>query len=140
MTVDNAKTLLDMIEGLHSHWQTLWTVFYTVAAALVALVASDKINWKWTSHVSIVFSIVFSIFAFGNYEALCDMRIERQALVEFGSSIPGMDSSLLRMIEASGPPKPWELNLYHWSLWLLVIALFWVLPKRSGEGAKSTTP
>jgi fatty-acid desaturase len=43
MDATEAKNLIELLAGRSAAWSSLWTMFYTIAAAVVGVVASGKL-------------------------------------------------------------------------------------------------
>ena len=128
MNITDFKDLMSLLADRSSAWQQLWNLLYTVAGAIVALVASGKVPPQYRRLVSVLTTIGFLVFATGNYRALETMRVQREAVVAFVKAQSGGNPQLLALAEASAPPTENELRLYHWGLSLFVSGLLFALP------------
>lgn len=131
MDPSDAKNLIELLAGRSSAWNALWTVFYTVGAAIVGVIASGKLLSKHRTAASTIAVLGFLIFAFGNYRALEEMRKQREAVVEFvkKKAAEKQSTEITALAEASAPPTVVELRAYHWSLTLFVVALLVLIPR-----------
>lgn len=131
MDPSDAKNLIELLAGRSSAWNGLWTVFYTVGAALVGVIASGKLLSKHRTAASAIAVLGFLVFAVGNYQALEDMRKQREAVVAFVKNKAGEKQSteIAALAEASAPPSTVELRVYHWSLSLFVVTLLVLIPR-----------
>jgi hypothetical protein len=74
MEASTARELIQLLADRSSAWQSLWTVFSTVSAAVVGLVASDKLLVRYRMAASLVAVVGYLVFAVGNYQALNKLR------------------------------------------------------------------
>jgi hypothetical protein len=123
-----AKDLIELLAERATAWHALWAVFYTVSAAVVALVASGKVATKRRWLVSAIVAVGFLFFAGGNYLALEQVRKQRVALVEFVKEKAVKELHVRTAAEALMPPSVCELRAYHWGLCLFVVILLFAIP------------
>lgn len=128
MEASVAKELIALLAERSSAWQAYWTVFYTVAAAIVTLVASGKLLPKFRKLASAIAVVGFLVFAAGNYQALSTMRVQREAVVAFVIEKASANPHITRVAEASAPPSEAQLRAYHWGLCIFVIVLLITIP------------
>lgn len=128
MDVSTAKELIGLLSERASAWQALWTVFYTVSAAIVTLIASGKLLPKYRRVASTVAVAGFLLFATGNYKALNELRKQREAVVEFVKDKAKDTPHIIAVAEASAPPSHSELRIYHWGLCIFVVVLLCAIP------------
>ena len=131
MNASDARQLVELLASRSGAWNSLWTLFYTVGAAVVGVVASGKLLARRRTAASLLAAAGFLVFAAGNYAALEDVRKQRQALVEFATLKANEERSpqIAAVAAASTPPKRSSLRLYHWSLRAFVVALLVVIPR-----------
>lgn len=126
-----AKTLIDILAERSSAWNSLWTVFYTVGAAIVGIVASGKLLSKHRTVASVIAMLGFLIFAAGNYMALNEVRKQRESIVAYvekqAEEKQSMEISALAKV--SCPPSLFQLTMYHGSLTLFIVVLIAVIPR-----------
>ncbi len=123
-----AKELIGLLSERASAWQGLWTTFYTVSAAIVTLIATGKILPKYRWAASLLAVVGYLFFAAGNYRALDELRKQRNAVVEFVKVKAKDTPQLIAVAEASAPPSPTELRIYHWGLSIFIVALLFAIP------------
>jgi hypothetical protein len=123
-----AKDLVTMLTERANVWQGYWTVFYTVAAAIVTLVASGKLLPRYRLLTSVIAVVGFLVFAAGNYKALSTTRVQREALVAFVKEKAASSPHVMAIAEAAEPPTLSELRLYHWGLCVFVVTLLIAIP------------
>jgi hypothetical protein len=128
MDASAAKELIALLDERASAWQAYWTVFYTVSAAIVTLVASGKLLPRYRKLASLIAIAGFLVFAAGNYQALATMRVQREAVVEFVKERAAGSPHIVKVAEASAPPTQMQLRAYHWGLCLFVAVLLAALP------------
>ena len=135
MDTSDAKNLIELLTSRSAAWNSLWTMFYTVAAAIVGVIASGKLVSGHHIEASLIAAFGFLVFAAGNYRALDEMRKQREAVVEFVKCKAREENS--REIEtlavASSPPSATDLKKYHWTLSVFVVALLLLIPYYSGK-------
>lgn len=129
MESSTAKELIGLMSERASSWQALWTVFYTVSAALVTLIASGKFLPQHRLAASLISIIGYMLFAAGNFLALDGMRKQRKAVIEFVKDKAIESPYILAVADASAPPSQNRLRFYHWGLCIFVIVLLAVIPK-----------
>jgi hypothetical protein len=131
MDLSDAKNLIELLAGRSSAWNALWTVFYTVGAAIVGVVASGKLLSRRRTVASAIAVCGFLVFAAGNYVALEEMRKQREAVVAFvkKKAVEKQSPEMATLAEASSPPTANELRAYHWALSLFVVALLMLIPR-----------
>ncbi len=123
-----AKELIELMSERATAWHALWTVFYTVSAALVTLIASGKLLPKHRRAASLIAIIGYILFAVGNFQALDEMRKQREAVIEFVKDKAKESSHIVAVADASAPPCLQELRIYHWGLCIFVIVLLAAIP------------
>ncbi|MGQ0794347.1 MAG: hypothetical protein ACT4NX_09755 [Deltaproteobacteria bacterium] len=128
MEPSTAKELIGILSERASAWQALWTVFYTVSATLVTLIASGKLLPKYRYIASSVAVVGFLLFAAGNYQALNDMRTQRSAIVEYVKEKAKDSPQIITVAEAAAPPSLTQLRIYHWGLCVFIVVLLVALP------------
>jgi hypothetical protein len=128
MEPSNAKELIELLSDRATAWHALWTVLYTISAALVTIIASGKFLPKYRRLASSIAVLGFLLFAAGNYEALDQMRQQRAAVVEYVKEKAKDSPQIIKVAEASAPPDQMSLRIYHWGLCIFVIALLVALP------------
>jgi hypothetical protein len=128
VNVSIAKELISMLSERSSAWQALWTVFYTVSAAIVTLIASGKLlpEYRWAT--SSVAAAGFLLFAYGNYRALDELRKQRNAVVEYVKENAKDCPHIFAVAEAASPPTLYNLRAYHWGLCAFVVVLLFAIP------------
>lgn len=131
MDPSEAKILIELLAGRSIAWNSFWTVFYTVGAAIVGVVANGKLLSKHRTAASIIAVLGFLVFAVGNYQALEEMRKQREAIVAYvkKQAFEKQSSEIIALAEASAPPSAAELRIYHWSLSLFIVALLVLIPR-----------
>lgn len=131
MDPSDAKTLIELLADRSAAWNGLWTVFYTVGAAIVGVVASGKLLSKHRAAASAIAVLGFLVFAVGNYQALEEMRKQREAVVTFvkKKAVEKKSDEITALADASAPPTSAELKAYHWALSLFVVALLVLIPR-----------
>lgn len=132
-----AKELLTLAFQRAEAWHSLWNLYYTVAAATLAIVLSGKLPGD-SKRVRVVLIVLFLVFAGGNYGALHDTREQRHALT--AAVHAGARVEAYRMVaKAAEPPKWWMVILFHIALDLSVVALIWVAPsKKLRDGSEAS--
>jgi hypothetical protein len=128
MNPADAKELIGLLSERASAWQALWTVFYTVSAAIVTLIASGKLLPKYRWLASSVAAAGFLLFAAGNYRALDEVRKQRVALVQFVTEKAKDAPQIVAVADASVPPTLRDLRAYHWGLCGFVVVLLFAIP------------
>jgi len=123
-----AKELIGLLSERASAWQALWTVFYTVSAAIVTLIASGKLLPKYRWLASSIAVAGFLLFAAGNYRALDELRKQREAIVEYVKIKAKDTPQIIAVAEASAPPSLADLRAYHWGLSVFVVVLLFAIP------------
>src|SRR4030095_1458380 len=83
MNTSDAKDLIELLAGRSAAWNALWTVFYTVGAAIVGVITTGKLISNRRSVASLIAVVGFLVFAVGNFKALDEMRKQRGAVVDF---------------------------------------------------------
>jgi hypothetical protein len=140
MAAHEVKELIELIAMPLSIWQSLWTTFYTVSAAIVALVTSGKILPKMRRLVSTIAALGFLIFAVGNYEALAQVREQRVAIVCHVSAAAADNPHIREFANASEPTSLFWLRFYHWGLCIFVLVLLFGMPAfQKDEDNKAST-
>jgi hypothetical protein len=136
MDAAEAKELIGLLSERAGAWQALWTTFYTVSAAIVTLIASGKFLPKLRLSASAIAAAGFLLFATGNYQALDEVRTQREAVVSFVKDKARQDPHITAVAGASAPPNVVRLRLYHWGLCAFVVVLLFALPafqRKSGD-------
>lgn len=128
MTPSDAKELIGLLAERSAAWQALWTVFYTVSAAIVTLIASGKLLPKYRWVASSIAVAGFLLFAAGNYRALDELRKQREAVVQFVKDKAQDTPPIIAVAAASAPPSLSDLQLYHWGLCGFVVVLLVAIP------------
>lgn len=128
MDVSDAKQLIGLLSERSAAWQALWTIFYTVSAAIVTLIASGKLLPKYRWVASSIAVVGFLLFAAGNYRALDEVRKQRDAIVQFVKDKAKGTPQIIAVAEASAPPSLSDLRLYHWGLCGFVVVLLFAIP------------
>lgn len=123
-----------------SAWQTQWLFFYTVGAALLALLASGKLE-RDSKGLRIALSIIFIVFAIGHIRAVRDIREQRSLLIQAVLSDQQL-ASFHSAVKAAEPPTKAELTAFHMAIDALVIVLFWLIPiaSQSQRASKESSP
>jgi hypothetical protein len=137
MSTSEAKDLVSLLAERSNAWQGLWTLFYTVSAAIITLIASGKLMPKYRVGASIIAAFLFLLFAMSNYMALEELREQRAAVVEFVKEKANDSPPIIAVAEAAVPPSYTQLKLYYWGLWAFVVVLLWAIPafqKQSTDG------
>jgi len=131
MDAADAKNLIELLAGRSAAWNSLWTVFYTVAAAIVGVIASGTLLSSSRSAASAIAVVGFLVFAVGNYHALDEMRKQREAVTAFVKRVATEKqcTELVALAEASSPPTVGELRAYHWALSAFVVTLLVLIPR-----------
>ena len=123
------KELLDLLAEWNGMWQQYWNVLYTVAAAMVTLVASIKTDPRFRRILSATAAVGFLLFAAGNYMALYEMRMQRENVVAFVEAKAGSNPQVAAVAKAAEPPSLPRLDLYHWGLCAFVVVLLFAVPE-----------
>jgi hypothetical protein len=126
MEPSRAKELIGLLSERSIAWQSLWNVFYTVAGAIVTLILSGKLPGAMLCFASSVSTIVFLLFAVGNYRSLNELRKQREALIDFVIENAEGNPHIKKIARAAAPPTPSGLKIYHWGLSILVVVLLWI--------------
>ena len=115
MELSQIKDIVALLTERSAAWQSLWTVFYTVSAAVVTLIASGKIQTPCRWPASTLASVGLVLFAAGNYRALNQVRLQREALVAMTElrASAAKSEDLVHFAQAWLPPTLSELRLYH---------------------------
>jgi 3-oxoacyl-ACP reductase-like protein len=131
MDATEAKNLIELLAGRSAAWSSLWTMFYTIAAAVVGVVASGKLLGNRRTVASAIAALGFALFAVGNYQAFSDMRLQREAVSAFVMKKAEEKHSpeMVALVKASAPPTEGELRAYHWGLTLFVLSLILLMPR-----------
>jgi hypothetical protein len=134
MNISDAKDLIELLAGRSAAWNALWTLFYTVGAAIVGVIASGKLISNRRSLASLIAVIGFLVFAVGNFKALDAMRKQREAVVDFVEVKAQQTNSpeIIAVAKASKPPSFFELCVYHWTLSAAVVAVLVFIPRFLG--------
>jgi hypothetical protein len=133
LSTSEAKDLVSLLAERASAWQGLWTLLYTVSAAIVALIASGKLMPEHRGTVSTIAAVGFLLFAVGNYIALYDLQKQRVAIVEFVKEKATGSPHIIAVAQAAAPLRLVWLNVYHWGLCAFVIILLFVMPAYQGR-------
>jgi hypothetical protein len=128
LDASTAKDLTQLMSERAAAWNGLWTVFYTVSAALVTLIASGKLLPKYRIAASSIAVVGFILFAAGNYRALNEMRKQRAAVVDFVIEKAKETPQIIAVAKASVPPTLQDLRIYHWGLCVFVVVLLVAIP------------
>jgi hypothetical protein len=128
MDAAEAKELIGLLSERAGAWQTLWTTFYTVSAAIVTLIASGKFLPKRRWFASAIAAAGFLLFTAGNYQALGELRKQREALVSFVKDKARDSRHITAVADASAPPGAAKFRIYHWGLSVFVVVLLFAIP------------
>jgi hypothetical protein len=137
MHFEELKLFTDIISNRFDAQQSIWNIFYTVSAATIAIIVSDKLKYKSKWIVPILVTFGFSLFAAGNYNTLFQIRSQRQAIVEIAkgdtaiytdsifnsTSVAKQKSS--EFVQMSAPPSLLLFRVYHWGLSFVVLSIIW---------------
>ena len=137
MSTSEAKDLVSLLAERSNAWQGLWTLFYTVSAATITLIASGKFMPKYRVHASILAAVLFLLFAGSNYMALEEVRKQRVAVVEFVKEKADGSPPIIAVAAAGVPPGCTQLKSYYWGICAFVVVLLWAIPafqKQSTDG------
>jgi hypothetical protein len=134
MNTSDAKDLIELLAGRSAAWNALWTVFYTVGAAIVGVIATGKLISNRRSVASLIAVVGFLVFAVGNFKALDEMRKQRGAVVDFvkAKAQQANSTEITAVAKASEPPSFFELCVYHWTLSAFVVATLVFIPRFLG--------
>lgn len=128
MSPSDAKELIGLLSERSAAWNALWTIFYTVSAAIVTLIASGKLLPKYRWAASTIAALGFLLFAAGNYRSLDELRIQREGVVQYVKEKTQDTPSISAVADASIPPTRIDLRLYHWGLCGFVVVLLFAIP------------
>lgn len=109
MNTSDAKDLIELLAGRSAVWNALWTIFYTVGAAIVSVIASGKLISNRRSLASLIAVVGFLVFAVGNFKALDEMRKQREAVVDF-VKVKAQQANSPEIIAVAKASKPQPLS------------------------------
>jgi hypothetical protein len=125
--VDLNMQAVSLVFERFSFWQTQWLFFYTVAGALLTLLASGKLtqdSWR----VRLAISVIFFLFAFGHVRAMRDIQEQRSHLTEAVLNTANL-KPFHQAVMAAEPPTKSQVTWYHLGMDALIIGLIWLIPR-----------
>lgn len=123
------KDVLPLIFERFSAFQTLWSLYITVALGIAGFIATAHKASK-SKTVKIVLTIGFLAFAHVNLSALLDVRFQREKLADVALAMPAAQKSadLMEVIEEGRPDSENCVRKFHRSIDVILVCVIWLVP------------